>query len=31
LPVPLAANAPPVLMKSQERVPPHEVDQGRTR
>jgi conjugative transfer region protein TrbK len=29
LPVPPAANAPPVLMKSQERVQPHEADQGR--
>jgi conjugative transfer region protein TrbK len=29
LPAPPAPNAPEVLMKSQERVPPHEVDQGR--
>jgi conjugative transfer region protein TrbK len=31
LPAPPAANAPPVVMKSQERVPPHEIDQGRAR
>jgi conjugative transfer region protein TrbK len=29
LPAPPAPNAPAGLMKSQERVPPHEVDQGR--
>jgi conjugative transfer region protein TrbK len=29
LPVPPAPNTPPVLVKSQERVPAHEVDQGR--
>jgi conjugative transfer region protein TrbK len=28
---PPAPNAPALLMKSQERVQPHEVDQGRTR
>jgi conjugative transfer region protein TrbK len=31
LPAPPAANAPAGLVKSQERVPPHEVDQGRAR
>ena len=31
LPAVPAPNAPPVLVKSQERVPPHEVDLGRTR
>ncbi len=31
LPVPPAPNAPPGLVKSQERVPAHEVDQGRAR
>jgi hypothetical protein len=31
LPAPPAPNAPVGLMKRQERVLPHEVDQGRTR
>jgi hypothetical protein len=31
LPAPPAANAPAERTKSQERVPPQEVDQGRTR
>jgi conjugative transfer region protein TrbK len=31
LPAAPAPNAPPGLMKSQERVPPHEVHQGRAR
>jgi conjugative transfer region protein TrbK len=31
LPAPAAATAPAEFMKSQERVPPHEVDQGRIR
>ena len=31
LPVPPVPNASPVLLKSQERVSPHEVDQGRAR
>jgi conjugative transfer region protein TrbK len=31
LPVPPAPNAPPALVKSQERVPAHEIDQGRAR
>jgi conjugative transfer region protein TrbK len=31
LPAPPAPNAPLALVKSQERIPPHEVDQGRAR
>jgi conjugative transfer region protein TrbK len=31
LPAPPAPSPPPVLVKSQERVPAHEVDQGRAR
>jgi conjugative transfer region protein TrbK len=31
LPVPPAPNAPPALMKSQDRVSPNEADQGRAR